>query len=134
VAGRIRSIKISSDLIAIRSRDLPACRIVSQPTTLPREGITPCIFKLGTRWRLGASFTLQPLYRVKFRWSPVYRTPEAVVSKLRSCPYCGSNCIPVACHYTDFTLSAPSFAFNVTDHALASTEWVVVHESLPRAW
>jgi hypothetical protein len=34
-AGRIRSIEKSNDLIRIRSRDLPACSIVLQPTTLP---------------------------------------------------------------------------------------------------
>jgi hypothetical protein len=35
-------LKKSNDLIGIRSRDLPACSIVSQPTTIPRapaEGI-----------------------------------------------------------------------------------------------
>jgi hypothetical protein len=35
-AGKIRSIAKSSDLIENRTRDLPACSIVSQPTTLPR--------------------------------------------------------------------------------------------------
>jgi hypothetical protein len=35
VAGRIRSIEKSSDLIGIRIRDLPACSIVLQPTMLP---------------------------------------------------------------------------------------------------
>jgi hypothetical protein len=34
VAGRIRSIEKSSD-IGIRTRDLPACSLVPQPTTLP---------------------------------------------------------------------------------------------------
>jgi hypothetical protein len=34
--GRIRSTEKSKDLIGIRSRDQPACSIVSQPTTLPR--------------------------------------------------------------------------------------------------
>jgi hypothetical protein len=34
--GRIRSIDKSSDLIGNRTRDLPACSIVPQPTTLPR--------------------------------------------------------------------------------------------------
>jgi hypothetical protein len=34
--GRIRSSEKSSDLIGIRSRDLPACSIVPEPTTLPR--------------------------------------------------------------------------------------------------
>jgi hypothetical protein len=29
-------LKKSNDLIVIRTRDLPACRIVPQPTTLPR--------------------------------------------------------------------------------------------------
>jgi hypothetical protein len=33
---RIRSIEKSNDLIGIRTRDLPACSIVPQPTTLPR--------------------------------------------------------------------------------------------------
>jgi hypothetical protein len=34
-AGRIRSIEKSHDLIGIRTRDLPACSVVPQPTTLP---------------------------------------------------------------------------------------------------
>jgi hypothetical protein len=33
VAGRIRSIEKSNDLIGIRTRDLPACSVVPQPTT-----------------------------------------------------------------------------------------------------
>jgi hypothetical protein len=37
VAGRIRSIEKSSDFIGTRTRDLPACSIVPQPTTLPRD-------------------------------------------------------------------------------------------------
>jgi hypothetical protein len=36
-AGRIRSIEKSNELIGNRTRDLPACSIVPQPTTLPRE-------------------------------------------------------------------------------------------------
>jgi hypothetical protein len=36
-AGRIRSTENSNDFIWNRTRDLPACSIVSQPTTLPRE-------------------------------------------------------------------------------------------------
>jgi hypothetical protein len=35
-AGRIRSIEKFNDLIGSRTRDLPACSIVPQPTTLPR--------------------------------------------------------------------------------------------------
>jgi hypothetical protein len=35
-AAKIRSVEKSSDLIGIRTRDLPACSIVPQPTTLPR--------------------------------------------------------------------------------------------------
>jgi hypothetical protein len=35
-AGRIRSTEKSNDLIGNRTRDLPACSIVPQPTTLPR--------------------------------------------------------------------------------------------------
>jgi hypothetical protein len=34
--GRIKSIEKSKDLTGNRTRDLPACRLVSQPTTLPR--------------------------------------------------------------------------------------------------
>jgi hypothetical protein len=34
-AGRIRSIEKSNDLIASRTRDLPACSTVPQPTMLP---------------------------------------------------------------------------------------------------
>jgi hypothetical protein len=37
-AGKIRSIEKSNDLIGNRTRDLPACSIVPQPTTLPRAG------------------------------------------------------------------------------------------------
>jgi hypothetical protein len=36
VAGRIRSIEKSNDLIGIRTHDLPACSVVPQLTTLPR--------------------------------------------------------------------------------------------------
>jgi hypothetical protein len=35
VAGRIRSIEKSNDLIGNRTRNLPACSRVPQPTTLP---------------------------------------------------------------------------------------------------
>jgi hypothetical protein len=35
-AGRIRSIEKSNDFIRNRTRDLPACGIVPQPTTLSR--------------------------------------------------------------------------------------------------
>jgi hypothetical protein len=38
-AGRIRSIEKSNDPIGNKTRDLPACSIVPQPTTLPRA---PC--------------------------------------------------------------------------------------------
>jgi hypothetical protein len=40
-AGSIRSIEKSSDLIGNRTRDLPACSIVQQPTTLPRAPVSP---------------------------------------------------------------------------------------------
>jgi hypothetical protein len=36
VAGRIRSIEKFNDLKGVRIRNLPACSIVPQPTTLPR--------------------------------------------------------------------------------------------------
>jgi hypothetical protein len=36
VAGRFRSIENPNDLTRTRTRDLPACTIVPQPTTLPR--------------------------------------------------------------------------------------------------
>jgi hypothetical protein len=39
-AGRITSIEKSNDLTGNRTRDLPACRIVPQPTTLPRAHST----------------------------------------------------------------------------------------------
>jgi hypothetical protein len=38
-AGRVRSIEKSNDLIGNGTRDLPACRIVPQPTTLPRAPV-----------------------------------------------------------------------------------------------
>jgi hypothetical protein len=37
VAGKIRSIEKSNDLIGNGTDDLPVCSIVPQPTTLPRE-------------------------------------------------------------------------------------------------
>jgi hypothetical protein len=40
-AGRIRSIENSNDLIGIRTRDLPACSMVPQPTTQPRAPSDP---------------------------------------------------------------------------------------------
>jgi hypothetical protein len=39
-AGRIRSIEKSNDPIGIRSRDLQACSIMPQPSTLPRAPIS----------------------------------------------------------------------------------------------
>jgi hypothetical protein len=39
VAGRIRSIEKSNDLIGIRTHDLPSCSIVPRPTTLHRAPI-----------------------------------------------------------------------------------------------
>jgi hypothetical protein len=45
-AGRITSIKKSSDFIGNRTRDLPACTIVPQPTTLP------CAPKRGRRYEI----------------------------------------------------------------------------------
>jgi hypothetical protein len=36
-AERIRSTEKSSDIIGVRIRDLPACTIMFQPTTLPRS-------------------------------------------------------------------------------------------------
>jgi hypothetical protein len=41
-AGRIKSSEISNCLIGNRTRDLPACSIVSQPTTLPRASNFGC--------------------------------------------------------------------------------------------
>jgi hypothetical protein len=41
-AGRIRSIEKSSDLIKNRIRDLPACSVVPQPTTLPSASFSVC--------------------------------------------------------------------------------------------
>jgi hypothetical protein len=35
VAGRIKSVEKSNDLIENRTRDIPACNIVPQPTMLP---------------------------------------------------------------------------------------------------
>jgi hypothetical protein len=42
-AGRVRLIEKSNDLIGIRTRYLPACSIVLQPTTLPRAPILKLI-------------------------------------------------------------------------------------------
>jgi hypothetical protein len=42
-AGRIRSVEKSSDLIGNRTRDIPACSVVTQPTTLPRGPESLCI-------------------------------------------------------------------------------------------
>jgi hypothetical protein len=44
-AGMIRSIKVT-DLIGTRTRDLPACSIVPQPTTLPRALSFTFTFKI----------------------------------------------------------------------------------------
>jgi hypothetical protein len=38
-AGRVRLIETSNDLIGYGIRNLPACNIVPQPTTLPRATI-----------------------------------------------------------------------------------------------
>jgi hypothetical protein len=38
-AGMIRSIEKSSDLIGNQTRDLQACNIVPQPSTLPRDKV-----------------------------------------------------------------------------------------------
>jgi hypothetical protein len=40
MAGRIRSIEKFSDLFGNRTRDIPTCSIMPQPTTLPRAPIT----------------------------------------------------------------------------------------------
>jgi hypothetical protein len=40
------SIEISNDLIRNRTRELPACSIVPQPTTLPRTGLRVASLKL----------------------------------------------------------------------------------------
>jgi hypothetical protein len=37
VAGRVRSIEKSNDLIGIQTHNLPACSTVPQPTTLPKH-------------------------------------------------------------------------------------------------
>jgi hypothetical protein len=55
-AGRIRSIEKSDDLIKIRTRDLPACSVVPQPTTLPRaplHTLTAVFIKLQSSTRKG---------------------------------------------------------------------------------
>jgi hypothetical protein len=39
-AGMIMSMKNSNDIIGNRTRDLPACSAVPQPTALPQETIT----------------------------------------------------------------------------------------------
>jgi hypothetical protein len=46
-AGRVRSIEKSNILIGNRIRDLPACSIVPQPTTLPRAP-----YKIGLKNRV----------------------------------------------------------------------------------
>jgi hypothetical protein len=43
VAGRVRSTENSTDLIGNRTRDLPTCSIVPQPTTLPCAQIVDAI-------------------------------------------------------------------------------------------
>ena len=39
MAGRIKSTKKSNDIIGNRTRDIPACSIVAQPTKLPRAPV-----------------------------------------------------------------------------------------------
>jgi len=42
-AGRIMSMKNPNDIIGNRTRDLPTCSAVPQPTTLPRAPVSECI-------------------------------------------------------------------------------------------
>jgi hypothetical protein len=51
-AGRIRSIETANNLIGNRTRDLPACSIVPQPTTLPRAHYQGTMKPKCFRWRL----------------------------------------------------------------------------------
>jgi hypothetical protein len=53
VAGRIRSIEESSDLIGNRTHELPACSIVPEPTTLPHAPTVLSVedpFTLHSNW------------------------------------------------------------------------------------
>jgi hypothetical protein len=61
-AGRIRSIEKSNDLIGNRTRDLPACSVVPQPSTLPRA---PALYSAQTNWaRSGIAITLALILRI----------------------------------------------------------------------
>jgi hypothetical protein len=63
-AGRIRSIKKSNDLFGNRSRDLPACSIVPQSTTLPRA---PRLRRVqGTNRVYGGNAGIIEIYKVYF--------------------------------------------------------------------
>jgi hypothetical protein len=62
--GRITPIEKSNELIGNRTRDLPACSIVPQPTTLPRAGLRTvshkihytCKLKCLIFWKLLSAF------------------------------------------------------------------------------
>jgi hypothetical protein len=71
VAGRIRSIEKSNDLIGIRTRDLPACSIVPQPVTLPRalNNINLILLK-GIQRFLMVLFTIIPPNFVRLLFLP----------------------------------------------------------------
>jgi hypothetical protein len=52
VVGRIKSIEKSSDLIGNKTRDLPACSIVPQTTTLLRVPVITSVFCIYVRFAM----------------------------------------------------------------------------------
>jgi hypothetical protein len=56
MAGRIRSIEKSNDFMGYRTRDLPACSIVPQPTT-NKSSVTILIMKVTFFFALHVSTT-----------------------------------------------------------------------------
>jgi hypothetical protein len=77
-AGRIKSIEKSNDLIGNRTRDLPACSIVPQLTTLPRA--PRVLSHRNLKYRSEAVF---------FRKDLVFETFETSQMQLRFCEYAG---------------------------------------------
>jgi hypothetical protein len=73
-AGRIRPIEKSSDLIENRTRDIPACCVVPQPTTLPRAPVKcPMFIKIRIQGNYSILFD-QSSFRVCRVLTMVYNT------------------------------------------------------------
>jgi hypothetical protein len=69
VAGRIKSVEKFDDLIGNQIRDLVACNIVPQPTTLPRASCSDLYPFKNTHFTLASSFATLPKPTLD-TWSP----------------------------------------------------------------